>query len=464
MIQSLDPVGPGQRLEPIYLEGRGPVIDAEQARLLGLRNGQVVQAVIDSSGSAFSVLWPAGRRQGLPSALEAFPLPSQWRWAAGTTQSLMAMLMPGGFIQLRPVKTGPAAVPGGASGGAAARSEVTASGAAAGPTAAGAGSSGAVTAAGAQASRAVADSGAVLQHLGQGEGSPSAPSGGTSTGYTLGQAFALAKGLLPGAAGPGPGGAAGLAAGASAELARLMQQAPAWASLIQLLQDLMEPSGQDEATSTHDAAPPPRLFDLLGAALPRMGTLTPAGVQQAMARSGLGTEAALLASTLGLDQDLKVALRRLQRSLPSGTGGVEAHVARSVDTLERSQIDTLTAQMQGQVLLSLVIPFGDAGPVALRVFRERARSEDEPPPFVVDVHSGHSGLGPLWLRTLVAPDGRVSMTMWALRPEVAQQAREQSRTLRLNLSQSGLVLASLDIQAGAPRADEVAFADQGLRA
>ena len=51
--------------------------------------------------------------------------------------------------------------------------------------------------------------------------------------------------------------------------------------------------------------------------------------------------------------------------------------------------------------------------------------------------------------------------------EVAQQAREQSRTLRLNLSQSGLVLASLDIQAGAPQADEVAFAGgehQGTRA
>jgi hypothetical protein len=162
-----------------------------------------------------------------------------------------------------------------------------------------------------------------------------------------------------------------------------------------------------------------------------------------------------------LDQDLKVALRRLQRSLPPGAAGLEASVAKSVDTLERSQIDTLTAQMQGQVLLSMVIPFGDAGPVALRVFRERARNEDEPPPFVVDVHSGHSGLGPLWLRTQVAHDRRVSMTMWALRPEVAQQAREQSRTLRLNLSQSGLVLASLDIQAGAPRADEVAFADGG---
>jgi hypothetical protein len=144
-----------------------------------------------------------------------------------------------------------------------------------------------------------------------------------------------------------------------------------------------------------------------------------------------------------------------------GSGAAEAVLGRSVDTLERSQVDTLTAQMQGQVLLSLVIPFGDAGPVALRIFRDRAKGEDDPPPFIVDVHSGHSGLGPLWLRTQVAHDKRVSMTMWALRPEVAQQARDQSRLLRLNLSQSGLVLSSLEIVAGAPQGHEVAFADMG---
>ncbi|MFN5699548.1 MAG: hypothetical protein ACK47V_02760, partial [Betaproteobacteria bacterium] len=66
MIQSLDPVGPGQRLDPIFLQGRGPLINAEQARMLGLQNGQVVQAVIDKEGSTYSVFWPAGQRSGLP--------------------------------------------------------------------------------------------------------------------------------------------------------------------------------------------------------------------------------------------------------------------------------------------------------------------------------------------------------------------------------------------------------------
>jgi hypothetical protein len=283
----------------------------------------------------------------------------------------------------------------------------------------------------------------------------------------LGQAFALAQGLLPGAGTVGSAGGSGLPAGASAELLRLLQQAPAWASLMGLLKSLMPGDRDGEHASTDDSSPPlspppgARLTDLLGAALPRMGNLTPAALQQAIARSGLGTEAALMAGVVGMDQDLKVALRRLQRGLTLGSGAAEAVLGRSVDTLERSQVDTLTAQMQGQVLLSWVIPFGDAGPVALRIFRDRAKGEDDPPPFIVDVHSGHSGLGPLWLRTQVAYDKRVSMTMWALRPEVAQQARDQSRSLRLNLSQSGLVLSSLEIVAGAPQGHEVAFADMG---
>lgn len=451
MIQSLDPVGPGQRLEPIHLQGRGPIIDAEQARALGLRNGQVVQAIIDHSGQAFSVLWPAGRRGGLPTALEAFPLPSQWRWAAGSSQQLVALLMPGGFIQLRPVKTGPSPA------AASSASQHTAP-------------SGPASASSLGASSASVVGGAPRSSQAQATAFPQAStSSGEGAGgrYTLGHAFALAQGLLPGAGTVGSAGGAGLPAGASADLLRLLQQAPAWASLMGLLKSLMpgEPDGE-HASADDSSAPlgPPlgaRLTDLLGAALPRMGNLTPAALQQAIARSGLGTEAALMAGVIGLDQDLKVALRRLQRGLPLGSGAAEAVLGRSVDTLERSQVDTLTAQMQGQVLLSLVIPFGDAGPVALRIFRDRAKGEDDPPPFIVDVHSGHSGLGPLWLRTQVAHDKRVSMTMWALRPEVAQQARDQSRLLRLNLSQSGLVLSSLEIVAGAPQGHEVAFADVG---
>ncbi len=445
MIQSLDPVGSGLRLDPLLMVGRGPVIDAEQARVLGLRNGQVVQAVIDDSASAFSVLWPAGQRQGLPTALQAFPLPSQWRWAAGSTQDLMATLMPGGHIMLRPVRPGVVASP----------SSATVAGAAARGTDASQGTAGASTAATAAGGSAFAA--AVTPGAPSSAAAPAPVPAPLSNLYTLGQAFALAQ-------------ATG-SPGSSAEVARLLQQAPAWASLLRLLTSLMSSDSPHLASDSDeaDAAAPPmplnsRLADMLGTALPRMGALTPEALRQAVGRSGLGIEAALLAGAMGLDQDLKVALRRLMRSLPgAGTpaDGLLSALPRAVDTLERSALDSLSAQMQGQVLLSLVIPFGDAGPVALRIARERARPDEEPPPFVVDVHSAHSGLGPLWLRTQVAHDQRVAITMWAARPDVADQARGRSQELRQSLHGSGLQLSSLEIVAGAPDTEQDVFPRPG---
>jgi hypothetical protein len=400
------------------MQGRGPVIDAEQARVLGLRNGQVVQAIIDGSASAFSVIWPSGQRQGLPTALQAFPLPSQWRWAAGTSQELMAVLMPGGHIMLRPVRPG------------AAGSAFSAATAASIPT---------------SAASVMAGSSFV-------QGSTQGALG--SGAYSLGQAFAMAQ------ATGGPG--------SSAEVARLLQQAPAWAGLMRVLQFLMTDATGSEAhrSGVHeeDALSPlhSRLADMMGAPLPRMGNLTPELLRQAVARSGLGTEAALMAGSLGLDQDLKVALRRLMRSVPSTAldQGLKG-LSNAVDTLERSSLDSLGAQMQGQLLLSMVIPFGDAGPVALRISQERARLEEEPPPFVVDVHSAHSGLGPLWLRTQIAHDQRVAITMWAARTEVADEARARSQELRRFLHDSGLQLSSLEVVAGTPEPDEDLFLASG---
>lgn len=449
MIQSLDPVGPGPRLDPSQLLVRGPIIDAEQARALGLRNGQVVQAVINHSGTAFSVIWPSGQRVGLPTALDAFPLPSNWRWASGSRQELLALLMPGGHILLKPVKPGPNAA--------------NAPAATASPSAAAFPSATTATATPATAAPSAKAMGAATASppstVPAAPASPligAAAASASGTAYTLGQAFAAAQGIGSGA-GTGP----------SAELARLMQQAPAWSSLMRLLQGLSQPEGSNPGESAQTALPPAlagRLGELLGSALPRMGQLSEAALRQAIARGGLGTEAALMAGAAGLDHDLKAVLRRLSRQPPAGVSGLESTLSRAVDTLERSQIDTLSAQMQGQVLLSLVIPFGDAGPVALRIFRESRRQGEDEPPFVVDVHSAYSALGPVWLRTQVAHDQRVSLTMWALRPEVAQQARDQSRGLRLNLHQSGLKLASLDILAGAPMAGQVAFAPEGLQA
>ena len=209
-----------------------------------------------------------------------------------------------------------------------------------------------------------------------------------------------------------------------------------------------------------------RSTGLPGLPLFRMAGMQSEAVRQAVMRSGLGTEAALLGGAGGLMlDDLKVALRRLLRHPSAAAAGLDASLAGGVDDLERSQLNSLSAQLQGQMLLSLVIPFGDAGPVALRFFRESGGEDGTPSPVIVDIHSRHSGLGPLWLRTAVSDETRLHLTMWAEREEVAQRARERARDLRWSLTCSGLRLEHLEIHAGVPpeQADPFRGADGGMK-
>ena len=57
------------RANPVLLEGRAPIIQAAQARALGLTDGQVVNAVAQVRGERLKLLlqgsvidWPAGMR------------------------------------------------------------------------------------------------------------------------------------------------------------------------------------------------------------------------------------------------------------------------------------------------------------------------------------------------------------------------------------------------------------------
>ena len=88
MIQPLDAVSAALRPDPALVNIRGLVVDAEQARSLGLQNGQVVQAVVAEGPSGLQLQWPSGARQGLPSAWHAFPLPSAWHMVHHAGQKL----------------------------------------------------------------------------------------------------------------------------------------------------------------------------------------------------------------------------------------------------------------------------------------------------------------------------------------------------------------------------------------
>ena len=95
--------------------------------------------------------------------------------------------------------------------------------------------------------------------------------------------------------------------------------------------------------------------------------------------------------------------------------------------------------------------------MALRIFRDRPRQEDPTPEFVVDMHSRHSGLGPVWLRTAIQPAQRVALAMWAESPEVARVARAHARELRMTLAEQGLRLVAFDIHDGPRPVQEDVF-------
>lgn len=274
---------------------------------------------------------------------------------------------------------------------------------------------------------------------------------------TLGQVFAS----LQSAAVANPS-----ATGAS-DVMRLLQHVPAWTDLLRLIHSLTQSGTPVRAADSAAwasslaglfwAAPPAGQGQAKTDRAPRMGQLGPEGLRQAMAGGGWATEARLMAGLAGVEFDLKAVLRRL---LKTGGGGMPEGLLEAlrqgVDDLERGQLDTLSAQMQGQVLLHLVIPFGDGGPVALRVFRDRPREDQPDPEFVVDMHSRHAGLGPLWLRTAVQTGQRVALAMWAEEAEVVRRAKLQAPELRYSLAQSGLRLVAFDIHHGPrPLQDDV---------
>jgi hypothetical protein len=277
--------------------------------------------------------------------------------------------------------------------------------------------------------------------------------------YTLGDVFASLQAV-----------AAGGSAGGS-EVIRLMQATPQWVELLRLIHSLMRPSAStggtgaggsgtgSEAGQGWTAALLSPAWPLRPERLPRMGALSAEGLRQAMAAGGWATEALVLARDASAGQDIKAIMRRLLRmGTAVGSEAAASSLSRSVDTLERGQLESLSAQLQGQLLLQFVIPFGDAGPVALRIFRDRPRQDEPDPEFIVDMHARHTGLGPVWLRTAVQGSQRVALAMWAESAEVVVLARTNARDLRYLLQRQGLQLVAFDIHEGPRPQREDVFA------
>lgn len=176
---------------------------------------------------------------------------------------------------------------------------------------------------------------------------------------------------------------------------------------------------------------------------PSMAQLTPDKLQQAMRRSGFMTEN-LLTQGLGTGLvDLKSVLRQLMRN---GTAtDKDSLLSDSLDDIESRQL-LANESLNGQEwVFSMMLPFADAEPVALRLVRGRRQPGQDKPPLVIHLHTRNRDLGEVWLQTRISDETEVDMVMWAEREDVVNKAQAMATNLEQELDSAGLHMTRLQI-------------------
>ena len=375
------------RREPIFLEGRFPMLMPAQARLYGLEEGQVINAVIKQSGINVTLNWGSMR----------LLMPNASALEVGKSYELVVTLLGNGMFALKPVLT--------------------------------------------EKNKALSQppSVAVLTSSDQTNSelilSPQAQA--KPTHLSLGEAFATALHL-------------------DTDVVRLLAHNPILPEFLKLLHALGKgkwPSVDDTDANNlnHSNDSDSNIVSLMQPwvnLVSSQGHVSPQSIRQALLMSGLATELKLKNRSTDLDGDLKVILRQLLNNNLDTDTNISSVVTQGIDNIERHQLDALQAQIQGYVNLQFAFYLGNAGPWVLHFFRNKTDDSRAKIPFCVDVHSRHSGLGPLWLRSLLGSNDEISMKMWAQRPEIAALARENRSSLQHQLQESGLFLKSFQVIEG----------------
>ena len=185
----------------------------------------------------------------------------------------------------------------------------------------------------------------------------------------------------------------------------------------------------------------------LQAARPRPDAVTGPELRRIMRTSGLFTESMLSRGMSPAEGDLKVLLGRLVQAAPEQSE-VHALAHQALSEVASAQVKAVQAQAEQQVLLSILVPFADGHPVRLTFSRSAPSRERSAPPFVVDVESMSGPLGEVSLRTTIQMPNRLDLTMWAARPDVAALARAHAGGLETELARAGLELASMAVHDG----------------
>ena len=231
----------------------------------------------------------------------------------------------------------------------------------------------------------------------------------------------------------------------SNRLNTLVFQPPGFAAFRQLLQmiDMRAPQIAQLSMGQSDV-----LARLSGLGL-SMGQLQPLGLRKALAPYFRSVE-----NQLSQRQKVEDEPRSLIRQLLSSLGeedtgasvnGLSEDLHKALNELEAAQLQSAIDLNRGELNLRLMLPFTDADPVELHFQRPPRQPGDENPPLSVDIHSQSRLLGEVWLHTLIKAGHQVELTMWALREEVAQQARTHATELVMELGAAGLELQQFQI-------------------
>lgn len=188
---------------------------------------------------------------------------------------------------------------------------------------------------------------------------------------------------------------------------------------------------------------------------PSMAQLSPEKLQQLMERSGWMTENLLAKGQGGGLVDLKSSLRQLMRMLQNTSTEGVGRIQDAIDDIESRQLtasETLTGR---EWVFSMMLPFADAEPVALRFVRSRRQPGEEKAPFIIHLHTRNRDLGEVWLQTRISEETEVDMVMWALREDVVKRAKALTANLEEELDSAGLHMTRLLVIHGPGPAEPV---------
>lgn len=242
-------------------------------------------------------------------------------------------------------------------------------------------------------------------------------------------------------------------AGKFSRLGSLMYRNPGMAEL----RDLLKPGGLDVLLSKVSKQPEvqAQLQSQLQAMRLTMEKLSPEAISVAL-RAALGSETSLPRIRNPPPNDLKPLLHKLLSIMDDKTEEDTAgmhQVKRALADLDAAQLTAMQAQHLGEMSMTVVLPFVDHTPVELAFERKRT-NEDEESRYTVNMHSNSRDYGELWLQADLLGGDNVALSMWAVRPAVIDFARQGQAELRNTLSEAGLTLRSFSAHLGERPAPE----------